>query len=257
MKSLRRLLVLATIGLVAALPVQAAQFTADQTTEIQSIVKSYLLQHPEVLRDAIVELDKREKQAEADAQKKALAQYAAPNSPLYDAPDAFAVGNPDGKITLVEFFDYNCGYCKRSIDDVQKLISTNPDLRVVLRDFPILSPSSIDAAIVADAAHRQFPGMKYWDYHRQLLATHGLVGKEQALGVAKAMGADMDKIAKDAKDPAIRSGLQQSDAVAKSLSLNGTPSFVVGDSVLIGAVGYDELNKAIGNVRRCGKAMCS
>ena len=263
MKSLLRALVAAAIGLAvvglavlgpAAAPATAGQFSAQQTSEIQGIVKSYLVEHPEVLRDAITALDAHEKAAEADARTKALASL---SGPLASGPDGFAVGNPDGKVTMVEFFDYNCGYCRRSLGDLGKLIKDNPDLRIVLRDFPILSPASVEAAIVAGAAHRQFAGEKFWDFHKALLGSHGAVGKEQALAVAKDMGADMDKLAKDAADPKIRAAIQGSDSMAKELNLNGTPTFVIGDNVEIGAVGYDQLQAEIGNVRKCGKAMCS
>jgi protein-disulfide isomerase len=245
----------AGLGLgIAVAPASAAQFNAEQTTEIQGIIKNYLLQNPEVLRDAITELDTREKTAEADARKKALKDLA---GPLVDAPDGFVIGNPKGAVTLIEFFDYNCGYCKRALGDLDRLMKDNKDLRVILRDFPILSPSSVDAAIIAGAAHQQFPGDKFWAYHRTLLGMRGLVGKDQALAVAKDMGADMGKLAKDAAEPQIRTAIQGSDTLAKTLALNGTPSYVIGDDVQIGAVGYDDLNKAIGNVRKCGKSMCS
>ena len=235
-------------------PSRAAQFSAEQTTEIGKIVKDYLLQNPEVLRDAMTELDEREKNAEADTRRKTLADIA---GPLVTAPDGFVIGNPNGKVTLVEFFDYNCGYCKRALSDLDRLMKDNKDLKVVLRDFPILSPSSVDAALVAAAAHEQFPGDKFWDYHRKLLGMRGLVGREQALAVAKDMGADMDKLAKDAAKPQVREAIQGSDVFAKSLNLNGTPSYVVSDDVLVGAVGFDEINQKLGNVRKCGKAMCS
>ncbi len=235
-------------------PVRAAPFSAEQTTEIGKIVKDYLLQNPEVLRDAMTELDEREKTAEADTRRKALADIA---GPLVNAPDGFVIGNPNGKVTLVEFFDYNCGYCKRALADLDHLMKDNKDLKVVLRDFPILSPASVEAALVAVAAHDQFPGDKFWDYHRKLLGMHGLVGREQALAVAKDMGADMDRLTKDAAKPQIRAAIQGSDDFAKSLNLNGTPSYVVSDDVLVGAVGFDEINQKLGNVRKCGKAMCS
>ena len=141
--------------------------------------------------------------------------------------------------------------------DLAKLITDNKDLKVILRDFPILSPSSVDAALVAVAAHNQFQGDKFWDFHRKLLGQHGLVGKEQALAVAQDMGADMNKLSDDAAKPEARKAIQQSDSLAKGLSLTGTPTYVVGDDVLVGAVGYDQINKTIGNVRKCGKAMCS
>ena len=254
MISLRRAMTAIALLVLVAGPAEAAQFSADQTTEIKTIIKGYLMEHPEVLRDAITELDAREKTAEADARKKALVDLA---GPLANAPDGFVIGNPNGKVSLVEFFDYNCGYCKRALGDLDHLMSANKDLRVILRDFPILSPNSVDAAIIASAAHKQFTGGKFWDYHRKLLGTHGLVGKEQALAVAKEMGADMDRLTKDAANPQIRSAIQESDNLAKSLSLNGTPSYVVGDDVLIGAVGFDDINAKVTNVRKCGKALCS
>ena len=136
-------------------------------------------------------------------------------------------------------------------------MKANKDLKVVLRDFPILSPNSVDAALVAGAAHEQFTGDKFWDFHRKLLATRGVVGREQALAVAKDMGADMDRLVNDAAKPQIRTAIQGSDTFAKSLNLNGTPSYVVGDDVLVGAVGFDDINQKLGNVRKCGKALCS
>ena len=132
-------------------PVWAAPFSTEQTTEIGKIVKDYLLQNPEVLRDAMTELDEREKTAEADTRRKALADMA---GPLVNAPDGFVIGNPNGKVTLVEFFDYNCGYCKRALADLDHLMKDNKDLKVILRDFPILSPASVEAALVAVAAHQ-------------------------------------------------------------------------------------------------------
>ena len=254
MMSLRGAVAALVLCLTAMPQAQAAQFSADQTDEIKTIVKSYLLEHPEVLREAITALDEKEKLAESETRKKALGDLA---GPIYNSPDGFVVGNPKGSITIVEFFDYNCGYCKRALDDLDRLMKDNKDLRVILRDFPILSPNSVQASIIAIAAHEQFPGEKFWEFHRKLLATKGTVGKDQALDVAKSMGADMDKLAKDAAKPEVKAAIRGSDEVAKGLSLNGTPSYILGDDVLIGAVGYDEINTKIGNVRKCGKAMCS
>ncbi len=254
MMNLRGLFAAVLIALASVPMARADSFSAEQTTEIRGIIKSYLLEHPEVIRDAITALDEKEKLAEADSRKKTLADLA---GPIYNSPDGFVIGNPQGKVTLVEFFDYNCGYCKRALDDLDRLMKDNKDLRVILRDFPILSPNSVQAAIVASAAHDQFPAEKFWDYHRKLLLTKGMVGKDQAVDVARGMGADMDRLAKTAAKPEIRTAIQGSDDIAKSLALNGTPSYVLGDDVLIGAVGFDELNAKIGNVRKCGKVLCS
>ena len=111
------------------------------------------------------------------------------------------VGNPKGKITLVEFFDYNCGYCKRALCDLVTLMKAEPELRVVLKDFPVLGPNSVEAALVASAARKQISGDKFFEFHQKLLMGHGPTGREQALAVAKEMGLDMDKLQKDSKDP--------------------------------------------------------
>lgn len=258
MSSLRGLLIAITFGLLAAAPARAGdtpavKFSPDQTTAIRSIIKDYLMEHPEVLRDAITELDTREKMAEADARKKALADI---GPKLTAGLDSLVIGNPEGKVTLIEFFDYNCGYCKRALDDLAKLMKDNKDLRVVLRDFPVLGPSSVDAALVALAAHQQFTGDKYWEFHRKLLSMRG-VGKDQAISVAKSMGADMTKLDKDATDPKTRAAIEQSLSAAQELSINGTPTYIVGDDTIVGAQGYDEIAKRIDNMRKCGKAMCS
>ena len=240
--------------LLGAAPACAQGFSAQQKADLGPIIKDYLMAHPEVLRDAITELDTREKQAEADTRKKALAEL---GGKLASQADSLVVGNPDGKITLVEFFDYNCGYCKRAIGDLDKLMKTNKDLKVVLRDFPILSAGSVEAALVALAAHNQFTGDKYWEFHRKLLSSHTAVGKEQALAVAQSMGADMDRLKKDASDPKTRAAIQESLTDAQALNLSGTPSYIVGDDAIVGAQGFDEIEKRVESMRKCGKAMCS
>jgi protein-disulfide isomerase len=239
---------------LASQPVSAAEFSPSQKTEIESILKNYLLQNPEVLRDAIGELEKREKAAENAARDKIVSDA---QSPLYTSPHQAIIGNPNGKVTLVEFFDYNCGYCKRALGDLARLLKEDPDLRVVLRDFPILSEGSIEAAQIEAAARLQFKGEKFWDFHQKLLGSRGAVGKAQALAVAKEAGADMDKLAKDAAEPSVKAGIEESDKLGRQLALTGTPSYVIGDEVVVGAVGYDQLKAKLDNVRKCGKAACS
>ena len=257
MVTLRGTLGAMVLGLAVGLPLAAApaaQFTPAQKTEMGEIIKDYIMAHPEVVRDAITELDDREKLAETDARRKALAEI---GSKLAEEQDSLIIGNPAGKVTLVEFFDYNCGYCKRALTDLDRLMKANKDLRVVLRDFPILSNNSVDAALVALAVHNQLTGDAYWDYHRKLLGLRSPVGRQQALDVAKSLGADMDRLDKDAADPRTRAAIQQSLSAAQALALNGTPSYIVGDDAIVGAQGFDEISKRIDNVRKCGKAMCS
>ena len=110
---------------------------------------------------------------------------------------------------------------------------------------------------MALAVHNQFTGDKYWEFHRKLLASRTAVGKEQALAVAKAMGADMDRLQKDASDPKTRAAIQESLSDAQALNLTGTPSYIVGDDAIVGAQGFDEIEKRIESMRKCGKAVCS
>jgi protein-disulfide isomerase len=246
-------LALAFLALAFA-PGRAASFSSGQKAEIEAIIKDYLLQKPEILREAIGVLEVREKAAEAKAREKVVSD---PSGALFSAANQAVIGDPGGKITLIEFFDYNCGYCKRALSDLARLMKDNPDLRVVLRDFPILSPGSIEAAKIANAFLRQFQGEKFWEFHQKLLGSRGPVGKAEALVVARDLGADMDKLAKDAAAPGITSGIEESGKLAKSLQVTGTPTYVIGEDVVVGAVGYDELEAKVANIKKCGKAICS
>jgi protein-disulfide isomerase len=241
-------------GLAAAPSVQAAEFTASQKAEIGAVVREYLIKNPEVLREAITELERRQR-AEETAQRDHALESLGPQ--IFDSKYQVVVGNPKGKITLVEFFDYNCGYCKKSLSDLSKLTKENPELRIVLKDFPVLGPGSVEAAQVAVALRNQLQGDKFWDFHQRLLMTRGQVGKDQALAAAREAGADMDRLDKDMKSPDVRAGIAETMRVADQLSLTGTPSWVLGKEVVVGAVGYDELRGKIDNMKKCGKTACS
>src|SRR5436305_2845686 len=212
-----------------ALPAAAAEFSPAQTKEIGAIVRDYLINNPEILRDAMVELDRREKAEQAALREKVLTE----NGNLLASPHQAVIGNPNGKVTLVEFFDYNCGYCKKSLDDLAKLVKDDPNLRVVLKDFPVLGPGSVEAAQVASALRNQFTGEKFWAYHQKLLMTRGQIGKVQALAVAKDMGADMSKLDRDMASPEIKAGIKETMELADKLNLTGTPSCVVGHDAVI------------------------
>ncbi len=246
-------LALFTLLALASSPASAEGFSAGQKAEIEAIIKNYLLQKPEILREAIGVLEAREAAALAKEREKIVGES---SSVLFRPASQGVIGNPNGKISIVEFFDYNCGYCKRALGDLARLMKENPDLRVVLRDLPILSPASAQAALVANAFLRQFQGEKFWEFHQKLLSLRGQIGKPEALAVAKELGADMDKLEKDAADAAITQGIQESEKIAKALQINGTPSYVIGEDVVIGAVGYEDLQAKVANMKKCGKAVC-
>ncbi len=245
------------LGLAAVLaPIcmaAADEFTPAQKKELGSFIKDYLVNNPDVLREAIVALDKHDKQTADDERQKAVSNQA---NELFSSKFQATVGNPKGSATLVEFFDYNCHYCKGALPDMARLMKDDPNLKLVLKDFPVLGPGSVEAAKVASAARNQLPGDRFWAFHNKLLGMHGPIGKAEALSVARDLGLDMDRLAKDMESPEVTAGLQQVMAMANSLQINGTPSFVVGQEVVVGAVGYDQLKEKIDAVHKCGHTVC-
>jgi protein-disulfide isomerase len=166
------------------------------------------------------------------------------------------LGNPNGNVAFVEFFDYNCGYCKRAMDDMLTLLKDDSKLKVVLKEFPVLGPGSVEAAQVAIAVHMQDKtGKKYLEFHQKLLGGRGEADKARALAVAKDIGLDMARLDKDIASPEVKATLQESFKLAEALGLNGTPSYVIGDNVVVGAVGLDALKEKV-NTSRCGKPSC-
>jgi protein-disulfide isomerase len=244
---------LAAASSFVALPAFADEFSPAQKQELGTFIRDYLVNNPDVLREAIEALDKRDKAtAEAERQKTVASQA----GPLFSSKYQETIGNPKANATLVEFFDYNCHFCKGALPDITKLMKDDPNLKLVLKDFPVLGPGSVEAAKVASAARNQLPGDKFWAFHTKLLATHGPVGKAEALAVAKELGLDMDKLAKDMESPEVKAGLDEVMALADSLQINGTPTFVVGQDLVVGAVGYDQLKDKVDSVHKCGRATC-
>ena len=232
---------------------RAESFTPAQKQDLGPLIRDYLVTHPQVLREAIDALDKRDKLAADEARQKAVADA---KGTIYQSKFQADLGNLKGNATLVEFFDYNCHYCKGALPDIAKLMKDDPNLHIVLKDFPVLGPGSVEAARVASAVRNQLPGERFWDFHSKLLNLHGPIGKKEALGIAKEMGLDMAQLEKDMGSKEIDAGLKEITGIADSLQINGTPTFVIGDSVVVGAVGYDELKSKIDAVHKCGHAIC-
>jgi protein-disulfide isomerase len=237
--------------LLSAAP--ASALTEKDRPEIEAIVREYLLKNPEVLRDALDVLEKRQSQEEQNKQRQAISSNA---RLIFESARGPSFGNPQGDVTLVEFFDYNCGYCKRAMQDVMQLSKDDPKLKVVFKEFPVLGPGSVEAAKVAVAVRMQDKGGKYVEFHRRLLGGRGEANKERALAAAKDAGFDMARIEKDLQSPEIAETLKESTKLAESLGLNGTPTFVIADELVIGAQGYDALKSKIDAARKCGKATC-
>jgi len=242
------------VMLAPARPAMAQEFSPTQKNEIETIIRDYIVNHPEVLQEAIAELDKR--QAAADTEK-AKATIASNAETLFNSSRQVVLGNPKGDVTLVEFFDYNCGFCKRALPDMIELLKDDAKLKVVLKEFPVLGPGSVEAAKVAVAVRMQDKaGKKYIDFHQKLLGgSRGPVDKARALAVAKEVGMDMTRIDKDLATDEVKLSIEESLKLAESLGLNGTPSYIIGSDVVIGAVGLDALRQKV-SFARCGKATC-
>jgi protein-disulfide isomerase len=241
-------------GLGALAPASAQSgLTPDQRKAVEALVREVLVKNPEIIQEALAELDKRNAQGQAEAQAQALLTDKAT---LYDSPRHAVAGNPQGDVTLVEFFDYNCGYCKRSLEDLRSLVGVDPKLRVILKDFPILGPDSVEASRVAIAAKSQLRPEKFWEFHVKLMAQKGRVNGEKALEVAKESGADIARLRRDMEAPETRAAIEETVALGDRLSLTGTPAFVLANEVVFGAVGTDVLKAKINAVRQCGKTSC-
>ena len=237
-----------SLALPAALPAQAQSFSADQREEIGHIVKDYLVAHPEVIQDVMAELEKRQQSAEAEKHREAVVENKAT---IFSSPHQVVLGNPQGNVTMVEFFDYNCGFCKRALGDMLDLIKSDSNLKFVLKEFPVLGEGSVEAARVAVAARMQdTTGKKYIEFHQKLLGSRGAADKMRALAVAKEVGFDMARIEKDMGSDEVKKTIEENMKLAEALGVNGTPSYVVGEEVVVGAVGIDALREKIGAERK-------
>ena len=254
---MRKAILLGTTGIAAAFAMLAFGYLAQpahaQTAEqldrkqVETIVREYLLDNPELLLEMQNALEARQKEEQRVASIEAIKQN---KDAIFNSPFDGVVGNPNGKVTIVEFYDYNCGYCKRARADMHALMQENPDLRFVLKEFPILGPDSQKAHVVSMAFLKLMPE-KYLEYHDKLLGGEGRAGEESAIKVALELGADEAKLREAMKDPAIIEAFNQTYDLANKLQISGTPSYVVGNEVVFGALGKDVLAEKVATARTC------
>ncbi|MBX3566941.1 MAG: DsbA family protein [Rhizobiaceae bacterium] len=219
---------------------QIAEKSMDRA-EVEQIVREYLVANPEILAEMQAALDAKQKEEQRIASLQVIEQNRAE---IFQSPHDGIVGNPDGKITIVEFYDYNCGFCKRAQDDMLALTAANPNLRFVLKEFPILGPDSQKAHVVSQAFQYLMPE-KYADFHNQLLGSRSRASEASAIKVAVSLGADEAALREAMKDPRIVETFNQTYDLANKLAITGTPSYVVGNEVVFGALGKDVLAEKI------------
>ena len=227
----------------------SAGLTDGQRRDVEATIRNYLIANPEIIRDAINALQEKEDAAAQVAQQDAIKQTA---DALFNAKEEVVLGNPKGDVTLVEFFDYNCAYCRHAHADMQKLIADDPNLRVVLKQFPILGEGSVAAAQVAVAVLLSAP-QKYAAFHDELITEKGQVDGNKALAVAQDLGLDVAKIKILANSDAVKANISEAGDLAQKLNVTGTPSYATKLKVVVGAVGLDALKAEVKAVRDCSK----
>ena len=210
---------------------------------IERIIRDYLLRNPEVIREALQALENKQRAAEAERVKGVIAQR---REEILRDPDSPVGGNPDGDATVVEFFDYRCGYCRAVAPTLATVAGEDPKLRIVYKEFPILGPPSLLAARAALASRGQG---KYLAFHRALMGAEGDFTEARLLEVAASVGLDPTRLRKDMQDPKILATIQRNYALARSLGINATPSFVIGNEFVVGELNVLALKLRIAQAR--------
>ncbi|WGS21083.1 MULTISPECIES: DsbA family protein [unclassified Bradyrhizobium] len=229
-----------SVKLLLANRAAAAEMPQD---EFEQRVKNYLLAHPEVIGEALSRLEAKRGEQDAAEGKAALKAHA---SEVFQDPDSPIGGNPNGDVTLVEFFDYNCPYCKMMAPLMEKAAEADPKLRIVYKEFPILGEGSVYAAKAALAANKQG---KYEALHRALYQVRGAVAEAKVLEVARAVGLDVERLKADMQDKAIESMLDKNVKLGEALHITGTPGFVAGEQVSTGARDLSSLQAFVAQAR--------
>lgn len=213
--------------------------------EIEGIVRNYLINNPEIMIEVQTALNTKQEAAQKEASTEIIGEN---KDKIFQSPMDAVFGNPQGDVTIVEFFDYNCGYCKKALPDMDALLKSDPNLRFVMKEFPILGPDSTRAHLVAKSFKTLMPE-KYLEFHRDLLGAEGRATEASAMAIAVKLGADEAKIRETMKQPEIANAFRTNFELANSLSITGTPSYVIGNEVVPGALGSEALAEKISHIR--------
>lgn len=214
----------------------SAELDAGEKAEVRTIIEQYLMENPELVRDVLTNLAQREQRAELD---RALAVA------RQDEEDGL-MGNPNGDVTIYEFSDYNCGYCKRVFNDLRQVLSEDPNVELRVKEFPILSDSSVVAARAGLAAQRQG---KFEAFHVIMMQSVGGITEQSIQDAALLAGLDMKQFAKDRQDGAIDARLSVNSTLARQLKLTGTPALIIGDVVVPGAISAAQIKELVAVAR--------
>lgn len=222
---------------------ETAPAFATSKADIEKIVKNYLLENPEVIFDAVRQMEVKENEKRLSQMREGAKTHAAA---LFNESDAIITGNPNGDVTIVEFFDYRCGYCRKIVPEISQLLKQDGNIRMVLKEFPILSKESEFAARAAIAAHKQG---KYWDFHLALMASEE-INPDSILAMAKGVGLNIEKLMADMESPSTQEVIVRNHKLAQQLGIESTPAFYIGDVAYSGAMPLSELKAAVAAARK-------
>ncbi len=247
MRFLAYLALLALAAAPSAPPAAAAgdqELTAAQVEAIQEVIRDYLVNNPEIIREAITKLRTNQRTAARQARRQSIV---AKRDELLNDPGSPVGGNLNADVTVVEFFDYRCPYCKATAPDLKRLLEEDDDIRFVYKEFPILGPQSVFAARAALAARGQG---KYFAFHDALMAVKGGLDEAAVMEAAKGVGLDTERLRRDMDAPEIDAVLKRNFQLAQVLNVTGTPAFVIGEELVPGAVGLATLKAHVRQARR-------
>jgi protein-disulfide isomerase len=239
----------AVLAAVSAFPVQAQQagggdaFSSAETEAIESIVRDYLVTHPEVLIEALKAYEAAQREAQAKQQRDAVMAH---RELLEGSAGSPVLGNPEGDVLIVEFFDYRCPYCRTVAPTIMETVRQDGGIRLVMKEFPILGPDSVYASRAALAAAMQG---KYEAFHVALMAVDGKLTEKAVLTVAGDVGLDVAQLLQDLAAPEVDDALRRNAELANALGIGGTPAFIIGDQLVPGAIGLEDLRSLIDEIR--------
>jgi protein-disulfide isomerase len=232
------------LAAVPLCPITAAEFTPEQRQAIDAIIHDYLMHNPEVMIEV---LKSAEAKASSDADAKAAQVLRDRRHDIFSDPATPVGGNPEGDVTIVEFFDYRCPYCKQVQPELNALLDQDRKLRFIYKEMPVLGHPSVVAAHAALAARLQG---KYEAFHTAMMATKGQISEDVVYQVASSVGLDIDRLKHDMAAPEIAQAVKANLALAKALDIHGTPGFIIGEHVVPGALDLDALKDLVAEARK-------
>ena len=231
-----------------AAPVMAQNLSPEDKAAINAQIRAYILENPEIIVEAMQVLEQREQAAQANADRDLIASM---RDTLEDDGFSLITGNPNGDVTVIEFLDYRCGYCKQAHDGVKALLASDPNIKFIVKEFPILGPESTFAARAAMATLEQGADL-YLSFNDAMMRHRGDLDQHTVMRLAGEVGVDQAKLAEDIQNPEIAANIRETYGLARRLDISGTPAFIIGDTIVRGYLPYDSLKEIVEDERRQG-----